>query len=87
MSLFSVKGKGRGLTSKTTVYQQQELLFKVSYKSHDRKLFDEMPFSDLQFDVDGVLIPAHRGIVASRCPSFAKMISGSLCFTTILIYQ
>ncbi len=75
MSMFH-KGKGRDIRSRNQQQEKEEQgPIKVSYKSNDRKLFDEMPFPDLHFDVDGVLVPAHRGIVASRCPLFAKMLS------------
>jgi len=44
---------------------------KTDYKSSDRKLHSEMPFSDVKFEIGDKQFPAHRCILFTRCPEFS----------------
>jgi len=45
---------------------------KTDYKSADRKLFEEMPFSDVKFEVEEKQFLAHKCILFTRCPEFSS---------------
>jgi len=52
----------------------------ASISENDRKLFVEMLYPDIHFQVDQQLIPAHRYILLTRCPAFGRM------FTSMIDY-
>ncbi len=42
-----------------------------------RKHFQEKPFADITFKVQGTDIKAHKGFIAIRCPYFQRMFSSN----------
>jgi len=74
------RGKGRGKkveAPRKTKANNSTSDVSNYYKNNDRILFDEMPFPDIYFDVNGTRVPAHRGMIVSRCPPFAKIFEGT----------
>jgi len=45
---------------------------KTDYRSADRKLYSEMPFSDVKFEVEEKQFSAHKCILFTRCPEFSS---------------
>jgi len=49
---------------------------KRSFKEQIRQLFEERPFPDVVFKVQGQNISAHRSFIATRSPFFLQLLSG-----------
>ena len=43
------------------------------FKGHMRQYFEERPYPDVKFKVQGEVISAHRGILSVRCPFFGEL--------------
>ena len=46
-----------------------------TYEEQMRRHFQEKPFADITFKVQGTDIKAHKGFIAIRCPYFQRMFS------------
>jgi len=45
----------------------------MNFKDHMRQYFEERPFPDVRFKVQGEEISAHRGILSVRCSLFQEL--------------
>ncbi len=83
MFLIFQKDNGIGPTPDFESYEQTEdlsdgILTKkkirpMNFKGHMRQYFEERPFPDVTFKVQGEEISAHRGILSVRCPFFGDL--------------
>jgi hypothetical protein len=70
-------------------YQELDFVFPdpVPILDNDRKLFVEMLYPDIHFQVDQQLIPAHRYILLTRCPAFGRMFTSGMIESKTSVIQ
>jgi len=54
---------------------------RVTYQETIRRQFEEKPFADIVFKVQGTPIKAHKGLISTRCPYFQRMFSSGMMET------
>jgi len=60
--------KGENLQNEETGENKEQSLY-----ANLRHFYEEKPFTDIVFKVEGKEIPAHKGFLVSRCSLFSKM--------------